>query len=336
MPIRLRCPDCSSLMQVADEAAGQKTQCPSCKKVIVVPAKTLQGPATTSPKPPIQGTQSPLDVRNPRANGPASPPPPSRPQKPAPSPVPTSAPAPLQVRCPRCQQLMRANPGSTVNCPHCSATVKIPRPGDASSASKPAATDLFEDLPPPTRPGAGFGPLASQGGFGGSTFGGPSAKRSPAQTTNPYASLPNFGQPGSGYSAGGYSGGGYSAGGGSSKNWQYTLLGIIFILWGALMMLGGLINVGTSIWFLAMGNGDADMTTVALIRLVGAFCVGLPISIVYLYGGFAFVNRSSLSAAKTVAVIAIIPCFNACILMPFGIWAAIVAFDGAAKRDFHN
>lgn len=311
-------------MQVADEAAGQKTQCPNCKKVIVVPTKPPQGPVTTPQSPPPGGSKPPTDIRTPV---------PSRPSPPGPSPAiapkesPAAAATALQVRCPHCQQLMRATPGATVNCPHCAATVKIPLPGGSSAASKATTKDLFEDLPPPTRAGAGYGLPTQPTGFGGPSFGAASAPRMP----NPYSPQPNFGRP-----AAGYSSGGYANSGGNSKNWQYTLLGIIFIFFGAIMLLAVLVSVGTSIWTLAMGNGNADMATVAFIRLAGAFFVSLPISIVYLYGGFAFVNRSSLSAAKTVAVIAIIPCFNLCILMPFGIWAAILAFDGAAQRDFHN
>ena len=73
-----------------------------------------------------------------------------------------------------------------------------------------------------------------------------------------------------------------------------------------------------------------------ILRIVLAFVVTLPLAIIYLTGGANFAKQTGLASARTVAVVACIPCFNCVILTPFGIWAAILVFSDAGKREFDS
>lgn len=193
------------------------------------------------------------------------------------------------------------------------------------SKQNPAAGPAFSDEPLfPTSPSTPSYSPPSYGGqpsysqpasnFGGGNVGG-------GQYGNPYAATSY--------------GGGYVAHGPANRTWQYITLGVIFILMSVLLFL----SVISSVVFGAMNivNGAPEEFAGAhIIRIVAAFVITLPVATVYLMGGLAFSRQSGLSAAKTVAVVACIPCFNCLILTPFGIWAAVLAFGDAGRKDFHN
>lgn len=321
MPIRLRCPDCNALMQVADQAAGRRTQCPGCKKVVQVPANAANtggGPQSGAPAVPPPTRATPSAVPTGAGKTGAGMAVPSQPANIPPSPV---GPQPVQVRCPKCQQAMRANPGTTVQCPHCRTAVKIAAPGsplNAPPSSRP--TSVQSRVGQPFSPPANdpFADLPASYPTGGAGFGAPQPYRPPAQYSAPKT-----------YSApAGYSGGS------NPRAVQYAILGSVFCLLGGLMVLGVIANfISAIIYFLGEDKND-EMTVRAIGGIVGGLLISLPIGILYIRGGINFFTRNSLGAARTAAIIAIIPCFSLCIFTPFGIWGTILTGSEAAKRDF--
>lgn len=339
MPIRFRCPKCQALMQVADEAAGHRTACPNCGSICGVPSapsdsgRPSNEPAQSS-SPTGKPTASTAAEKRPRQS-------PPEPQQRTPStgsnlPPKENTPAGtvVQLRCPSCKQLMRAPTGTTVKCPHCEATVRAPgnnAPQPAASPSGFSGDDIFPTMPssqPQSYPLAGNHPpsysppnysaskSSSLGGGGG------------------YGAAGNFS--GNPYTPSTYGGGGYAVSGGSkSGQWQYTTLGTIFIVMGVLLILsfiGGIINGVINI----VNEVPQPFEGFHILNIALAFVITLPIAIIYIIGGSSFVKRSGLTSAKTVAVVACIPCFNCLILTPFGVWAAILVFGESGSREFES
>lgn len=226
---------------------------------------------------------------------------------------------------------MRAAAGATVKCPHCSTTVRTPGGAQpaapASKPSGPAGNPAFTDdsvFPPssalPNYPsGSSYSPPARGNQ---PTFQQPASYQPPTSGnfSNPYATTS-------------YSGGGYAAPRPADRSWQFTTLGVVFILMSIVMFLSVIFSVVIGV--LNIANGAPQQFEGAhIVSIVSSFVITLPIAIVYLLGGISFTRRTGLSAAKTVAVIACIPCFNCLILTPFGIWAAILAFGNHSRSDF--
>ena len=86
---------------------------------------------------------------------------------------------------------------------------------------------------------------------------------------------------------------------------------------------------------LAFASGEVPDPLNLGISVGGTLIVTVPVGLMYLFGGVSFVRKQSLSSAKTVSVLACIPCFNCVLLlMPFGIWGCVVAFSDQGRRDF--
>jgi hypothetical protein len=175
----------------------------------------------------------------------------------------------------------------------------------------------------------------------------PAAKKpGPSFPSTPSYSAPTYRPPAGGFS-GGFSGGGggfagnpyasggYSAPSASDGKWQCVVLGVIFMISGGLLLIGSVASIGMSVYALTQELPD-ELRFQIIIRLVVGVTLNLPLSIIYLVGGSAFVRQMNLGSAKTVAVVACIPCFNCLILTPFGIWAAIIAFGDQGKRMFRD
>ncbi len=336
MSIRFRCPDCQALMQVDDQAAGQRTQCPKCSKVIAVPQpRGAEKAVSAAPRP---------------AQSPAPTPAPSTNRTPAPQTAGVVKESSLkQVRCPQCRQIMRAEAGTRVKCPHCQSAVQVPGAAPASSAPRTASaaqgqapvqwpTSAAPARPTPAASSSPFDSLPSAGGGGGgfpasgypapnygSASGTPYAQPNRgAQTFNPYVSA--------GAAGGGYVGG---AGNAASRTWQYIVLGVIFLLTAAFFLLAVVLTV-VNLVLAFVNEAPEPILNQLILRTVLGFLITLPIGVVYAVGGLALVQRTSLSQARAVAILGCIPPLNLCILMPFGIWAAILCFGEHAKRDFSS
>ncbi|XZE52216.1 hypothetical protein SH139x_003900 [Planctomycetaceae bacterium SH139] len=348
MSIRFRCPDCQALMQVDDQAAGQRTQCPKCSKVIAVPQpRSAQKAAAAAPRPAQSPAESPNSRKTPSTSA-------SR------NIAPQAAGAVQesllkQVRCPQCRQIMRAQAGTRVQCPHCQSAVQVPgaapasapapgntapqpasaaqwqapvkRPASAATAwSTPAASSSpFDALPPAGGGGGGFPAAGYSTANYGSAGGAASAQPNRgAQSFNPYAS--------GGAAAGGYVG---AAGNTASRTWQYIVLGVIFLLTAALFLLGVVLAV-VNLVLAFVNEAPEPILNQLILRAVLGFVITLPIGVVYAVGGLALIQRTSLAQARAVAILGCIPPLNLCILMPFGIWAVILCFSAPAKREFSS
>lgn len=303
MPIRLRCPECQTLLQVADDAVGKRTRCPQCKQLVAVPASAAPGEVIVA-----QRRDDRLPPSTHRVPQPAAPHGDVR-----------------QVRCPRCRQAMRAMAGSVVSCPGCRATVKVP----------PAAThhvaDLspFDDLPPPSLGSTGSPPQY---------LGTPSPYRAPAS--------PPPGSGGSRYQpewgSGGYGMAGAERLPSGREAWYYAVPGVIFLLFSILLILAVLLNLISLTLVLARAGNipppgpERDRLVVLAIQAGLGLLISFPIGLIYLFGGLAMIRRRGLTMARTTAVVACIPCFNAIILTPIGIWACILVFGRSAERDFDD
>ena len=107
MPQVIRCPSCTTPMQVADNSAGKQFRCPSCKKPFVVPAAVPQpvavagGATASSTRPPSTGGASQASIN--------LPPVPSAGSKPAPA---SSTPA----NCPACGSPLLPGAISCMDC----------------------------------------------------------------------------------------------------------------------------------------------------------------------------------------------------------------------------
>lgn len=154
MPINVTCEHCQKVMKVADDMAGKRGKCPSCKNKITVPgaAPPATVPLPPPPAPPPQISHSGVSAGEP-------------------PPRPTAGP----VYCPECRQEVETDPdlaGEMVACPHCNQQFQMPGKKKAKKASAAgAATSIAKDggininishgggpgdMPYAARPGAGF------------------------------------------------------------------------------------------------------------------------------------------------------------------------------------
>jgi hypothetical protein len=116
------------------------------------------------------------------------------------------------------------------------------------------------------------------------------------------------------------------------------LLGIIFVIASLPAFLGTLLNIINAVMTLTGMRGDLapEQTALSVGVAIASLVIALPLAIMYLIGGIAFLRRQPLSLAQIVSVVACIPCLNYLILTPFGIWAAIIIFSEQARKDFDN
>lgn len=338
MPIRFRCSQCYALMQVADAAAGHKTQCPSCRRIESVPNKVGSVERTEA----AGATQEQAEV----------PGPPSWAKTFAEAQVPrenTSEAAPLnrsvvQVRCPQCHHLMRATDGTTVNCPLCNGEIEVSVAGRVGGDPEFPLVPVVSPLNPQGVAGAFARPSKeSSPTSGGNAAGendrlagdaiafarGNDAQRGERETfprfSNPYAvttSLGGQGQSGSPID-----------GDPENRIWQYTVNGIVFILLG-LFYLVSFVGASVQLVFALTFDTRVNPQQMALLPAIFGLVITLSISVVYLLGGLAMVRQKSLGLARTAAVLALIPPFNLCFLFPFGIWATTLTFSGRVRSDF--
>ncbi|WP_419189815.1 hypothetical protein [Stieleria marina] len=215
--------------------------------------------------------------------------------------------------------------GRVVKCSKCSTQLKIPGGAPASGVSPSAAptpaapksvfddSDPFADLPT-SSPAANAGNPGGAGAF-------PAAPAPGGY--NPYAPPP---------ARKSKSKRGGAQRGNSSGN--YTIPGLLILLWSALGIIVGIFQIGMVVYVIA--TGQIDMQQVDMPRFLGQM-TGRVFAIclfgVMATGGFAMMQRQNLGTAKAAAVLAAIPCFG-CFVFPFGIWACVQLFSDKAERDF--
>lgn len=310
MAIQLRCSSCQKVLQVADSSAGKKARCPGCQSMIDIPSTA--SPANKAPAP--ESTRV------------------SEPSKPA------AATSQIKVACQACGNVMQAPSsaaGKAVRCPACQSVVKVP---GGTAPTSPSAQNSPAMSPKPTA-GSSSAPKASAKTAASVPAASPSTgnafwdaledvQKSAAtnrvnapSASNPYSpSLTNAGPTNSGPPL-------------SNRAPYYIINGIFIGLWGLLMSLGGLVQIGITIYVLA---NLPQNVTIDYVRLTGGIVgaiLGIIIGIALVFGGIQMMFRSDLSSARNAAILAAIPCFGGCVF-PFGIWAAILLYARRAERDF--
>ena len=122
---------------------------------------------------------------------------------------------------------------------------------------------------------------------------------------------------------------------GGNSTIGYTVPGVFITGWGGLLAIVVLLRIG--LIFMVLVAGDAEVQVEDKAVAIGIMSMQMLfsgcISYVMLTGGISMVTRKNLGSAKGAAIIATIPCFG-CLVFPFGIWACVMLYSDAARRDF--
>lgn len=206
-----------------------------------------------------------------------------------------------KIACPHCSGTMAvpaSAAGKQVSCPFCKQPIVVP--SHSSAPSQPAqpqpAKEVFSGLDQDL---SGFESPA-----GGATH-------------NPYAvSQQSYAAPQLRN---------------SNSTVQYIIVGIIYIVFGVLWILGCCVaTLRRSLEnpnFLATPEGQGYIFGVLTLL---AFSLGAII------GGISFVSAGSKRSARAASILACIPCFCMGIGIPFGIWGCVLTFSESADRYFRK
>lgn len=241
-----------------------------------------------------------------------------------------------EIHCPRCRRGMRGAAGTVVGCQGCGEAVRVPA---GRKFADPDSTHC-EDLEPPALGSTGMAP----------DVGAPPTYREPAPYREPETSADSRGRD-SHWRAASELGRERASGQGPSASalaerlpsgrarWFYDMPGMVFLLFSLFVIL---LVVGRMIFpFLLLVRSEfrpaaADgqgLLWAGLQTGLGALLGGV-LAAVYFLGGVALIRRRGLTMARCAAIAACIPCLNALVLTPIGIWACFLAFGHNARRDF--
>ena len=317
MAIQLQCSSCQKVLQVADSAAGKKARCPGCQSMIDIPAAS--SPAASSPAASVAPVAKPKQVAEPVKT--------------------TASSSSIKVTCPSCGKVLQAPnsaAGKGVRCPGCQSVVKIPQ-GSVNASSSPSSVPVARPksvAPSPaaakaSAPSSPAAPSPSSGNALWDALGdipntAPTSSGWETPATNPYANPASYGHSGSRRSSGGTS---------SNRTPYYIINGIIIALWGALLGVGSLIRIVSTILVLLNLPQNVQINYPVLIGGIIGTILGIIVAAIQVIGGIQMATRSNLSSARNAAVIAAIPCFGGCVF-PFGIWATVLSYSKQSERDF--
>lgn len=300
MPIRLRCPTCQEILHFDDDVAAGVTRCPQCENTLVArPA----GVADTG----------------------------------------LAAGADRKVDCPRCGLPMGGVAGTVVECEACGESVRVP---GGRKFGEPLAADR-ESLAPPALGSTGTAPEIASPGLHDrlAVHHDAVANRDPTLYRNrgALAGVPS--------DSGRWRGAVAFAGERTDwtslaeplpsgrARWFYVMPGAVFLLFSLFIILLVLARVILPFLLLVRSElgpvaaEESDLVWAGLHTATGAF-LGGALAAVYFLGGVALIRRRGLTMARWAAIAACIPCLNALVLTPIGIWACFLAFGRNARRDF--
>jgi|694.fasta_scaffold45862_2 phage FluMu protein Com len=335
MAIQLQCHSCQKVLQVADSAAGKKARCPGCQTLIDVPVGDVAVAKATPVSKPV-ATPEPVK--------------------------PTASPSQIKVICQSCDKVLQvpvSAAGKAVRCPGCQNAVSVPAVLSSKSSSgatgsaaagniaKPSATKPSETPRAPSRPVQT--PVVQTPAVQSDFFSAPAAypvapAATPIQGTG-NALWDEIGDVQNGQAAGGgwaapaanpYASYSSSYSGSSSKMNRtpfYIITGVFISLWGLLIVAASVIRIAATIYTFANLPPNVTIDYARFSGFVIGMILGFILGMIQLVGGISIATRNSLSTAKTVSIIAAIPCFGG-LAFPFGIWAAVLVFSQKAKREF--
>lgn len=215
--------------------------------------------------------------------------------------APAQSPAQTKIACPHCSGTMAvpaSAAGKQVNCPFCKKPIVVPSQSAAPSQQAPTQPtgDIFSSFDQEL---SGFGNPA-----GGAS-------------QNPYAVSQQS----------------YSAPQRRNSNSpvQYIIVGVIFIVFGVLWILGSCVaTLRRSLEepnFMATPEGQGYIF--GMLTLI-IFSLGAII------GGISFVSAGSKRNARAASILACIPCLCLGLAIPFGIWGCVLTFSESANRYFRK
>ncbi len=157
--IRFACPGCSATFTVTDEKAGKTGKCPKCQTQFTIPAVPATDPdrppppTTVEAPPPIPTVDAPPPVPMQTVEAPPPLPPPIAPPPPV-VPPPPGPNDPVEILpCPKCTSRLSVLPGDVgldVECPNCQTVYRAnradapPTPVLESSAGRPKSSALVK------------------------------------------------------------------------------------------------------------------------------------------------------------------------------------------------
>lgn len=232
-----------------------------------------------------------------------------------------------QVPCPHCRLVIHAVPGTVSDCPGCQTAVRVP------PAAKLDGVVFSEsaDFPPPA-----LGSTGSPSAVFDAPVPSGSASSPPDCAVGDRRFWTPLGRRRDGYD-GGYELGQLPSG---RARWYYVMPGVIFLLFSLFvillvlgrMILPFLLLVRTEVPFRPAANVEKLLW--AGVQSGLGTLVGMAVGVVYFLGGVAMIRRRGLTMARVAAIAACIPCLNALVLTPIGIWACMLAFGRNAREDF--
>jgi hypothetical protein len=117
---------------------------------------------------------------------------------------------------------------------------------------------------------------------------------------------------------------------------RVRLPAVFLIVMTALTILGRV--TGLCFQFIALGQADAAKDTAAAMGGIAGNGFVMLFNLATLVGAYKMMNLDSYSAARSAAIISVIPLCSPCLILgiPFGIWALVVLSDAQVKSAFRT
>jgi hypothetical protein len=117
---------------------------------------------------------------------------------------------------------------------------------------------------------------------------------------------------------------------------RVKLPAVFLLVMAALTIIGRI--AGLCVQFYALDQADAGVATAATMGGIVGNGFALLFNLATLFGAYKMMNLESYSAARSAAIISVIPVCSPCILLgiPFGIWALVVLNNPMVKASFRQ
>jgi hypothetical protein len=297
------CPKCSQLFEGKKEMEGKRGKCHVCNEVFSIELREAEEPVIEIQ----ESTPAPKKTK-----------------------APISSKQPIRFACSNCSGTMEvpgATAGKQTSCPYCKAMVAIPTvsqgPRKPTAVARPKAPSSLPVVVPTVVP------MAVPQNDLWQNLNAPMAAslpmNMPQYDSNPYAaSAPQSYAP---------------RRSGRREPWMYVLPGVLMSIVSGLAILAAAITLSINVYrFTVFWDRFAQADGTKLSMFIAGQIFGIVLtSVVGIYGmvgSIAMIRRSNLKNARTIAIMMCIPCSCMFLAFPLGIWALVLLFSDAAKRDF--